>query len=348
MLSYNPFFIPKTTKNYQKTTISSGITTRGSVKSLYYGAWSSYLCSLKNNIMLHSKLIGNRIASVRKKNNLSQAELAQKVSISAQAVGKWERGESMPDIITLNRLAEILGVDLNYFSEHFHAADADERITEHSNNATMEVNPAEDDKLHWDMSRGNWANADFSGLKNLQDKFSASNMQNCKFIGSDMSGLLLKKNNVESCDFSNSDFSGCHFQHSNLNKNKFNDCTLVKAAFFKSYFSGCDFSGADFNKAVAKFSGFEKCIMTNAVLHHTSFIDTYLADIVFNGTIEDCSFENCAFTRVTFQHAVLINTFFKCESLKRIKFVECKADRMTYEFLKNGKANLKGITLLTA
>jgi transcriptional regulator with XRE-family HTH domain len=49
----------------------------------------------------------------------------ENVFISAQAVGKWERGESMPDIITLNHLAEILGVDLNYFSENFPSADDD-------------------------------------------------------------------------------------------------------------------------------------------------------------------------------------------------------------------------------
>ena len=69
--------------------------------------------------MLNSKSLGNRIATARKKNNLSQADLAQRVSISSQAVGKWERGESMPDITTLNRLAEIFSVDLNYFSENF-------------------------------------------------------------------------------------------------------------------------------------------------------------------------------------------------------------------------------------
>jgi len=50
---------------------------------------------------------------------------------------------------------------------------------------------------------------------------------------------------------------------------------------------------------------------------------------------------------VTFQHATLINTFFKNKSLKGIQFIDCQADRMTYEFLKNGKADLTGVTLLT-
>lgn len=68
---------------------------------------------------METKVIGNKIAEARKKINISQAQLAQHMFISAQAVGKWERGESITDIITFNRLAKILGVDLNYFSENF-------------------------------------------------------------------------------------------------------------------------------------------------------------------------------------------------------------------------------------
>ena len=69
------------------------------------------------------------------------------------------------------------------------------------------------------MSRGNWVDADFSGLKNLNKKFSSSNMQRCLFIGSDLSGLLLKSNHVDNCDFSNSELSSSHIQNSNLAKN---------------------------------------------------------------------------------------------------------------------------------
>jgi transcriptional regulator with XRE-family HTH domain len=44
--------------------------------------------------MLSTKMIGNKIAEARKKVNISQAQLAQRLFISPQAVGKWERGES--------------------------------------------------------------------------------------------------------------------------------------------------------------------------------------------------------------------------------------------------------------
>lgn len=228
------------------------------------------------------------------------------------------------------------------------------------------------------MSRGNWVDADFSGLKNLHEKFSSSNMQRCRFNDSDLSGLLLKSNNVDSCDFSNSDISNSHIRGSNLLKNKFKNCSLKETEFSASNIEKCDFSGAnlagagfsksfiygsdfdfaDFTGAVIKAGGFtgiaiksgdpEKNIITGAVWNHTSFIDTHVADMVFTGSLKDCYFENCNFTRVRFQNATLINTFFKNNrNLKKIRFADCKADRITYEFLKQGEADLTGITLLT-
>ena len=315
--------------------------------------------------MLTTMIIGNRIAEARKKINISQAQLAERLFISSQAVGKWERGESMPDIITFNRLAEILGVDLNYFSESFQseATESDRyqmaAMDKQSDKLPSGKHPDShrEKKLNWDMSRGNWVDADFSGLKDLNEKFSSSNMLRCKFIGSDMSGLLLKSNNVDSCDFSGSDFSRSHIQNSNLSNNLFKDCSLQETKFSESYIYGCDFKGTDFTGVEFKSGGFAGAVaksgdhgetkIADALWNRTSFNSMYIADIVFEGTLEDCSFENCTFTRVTFRNSTLINTFFKNKSLKRIRFIDCQADRMTYEFLKSGKADLSGITLLT-
>ena len=195
--------------------------------------------------MLTTMMIGNKIAEARKKINISQAQLAQRLFISSQAVGKWERGESMPDIITFNRLAEILGVDLNYFSESFQSAATEIAPVESLVKQSAELpSGKQKKKLSWDMSRGNWVDADFSGLKNLHEKFSSSNMQRCMFIGSDMSGLLLKSNNVDSCDFSGSDISSSHIQSSNLVNNLFKDCSLKETEFSGSNINGCDFSGS--------------------------------------------------------------------------------------------------------
>lgn len=295
--------------------------------------------------MLNAKMIGDKIATARKKINISQAQLAQRLFISSQAVGKWERGESMPDITTLNTLSEILGVDLNYFSESFPSEAPETPVMKQP----VELpSKKEQKKLNWDMSRGNWVDADFSGLKDLHEKFSSSNMQRCKFIGSDLAGLLLKSNNVDNCDFSGSDFSRSHIQNSHLANNLFKGCSMKETEFSGSHISGCDLTDADLTGVVIRSGGMDKSTLANAVWNRTSFKETYLGDMTFEGAIEDCYFENCAFKRVTFQNATLTNTFFKCRSLKGIRFINCQADRMTYEFLKSGKADLTGITLLTA
>jgi uncharacterized protein YjbI with pentapeptide repeats len=319
---------------------------------------------------METKKIGNKIAEARKKINISQAELAQRLFISSQAVGKWERGESMPDIITFNRLAEILGVDLNYFSENFQSVANEIASNESMIKQSTELPSAKHkNKLSWDMSRGNWVDADFSGLKNLHDKFSSSNMQRCKFIGSDLSGLILKSNNIYKCDFSGSDISSSHVQRSNLANNLFKDCSLKETEFSRSningcdftganftgtefsesFISGCDFSCADFTGAAFKSGGIQNNPMANAVWNRTSFNAMWIVDIVFEGTLDDCYFENCSFKKVTFRNSTLTNTFFriKNKSLKGIRFIDCQADRMTYEFLKQGNADLTGITLLT-
>ncbi len=55
-----------------------------------------------------SKKVGAQIAMLRKHIGLTQNELGERLSISYQAVSKWERGETIPDVGILLDLAEIL------------------------------------------------------------------------------------------------------------------------------------------------------------------------------------------------------------------------------------------------
>ena len=59
------------------------------------------------------KTIGENIAYFRKKNKLTQEELAEKLSITSQAVSKWECDSSYPDITGMQSLAKILGVTVD-------------------------------------------------------------------------------------------------------------------------------------------------------------------------------------------------------------------------------------------
>ena len=57
--------------------------------------------------MLDARLIGSYISGLRKQADLTQVEMADRLDVSHQAVSKWERGESLPDIGTLLALAEL-------------------------------------------------------------------------------------------------------------------------------------------------------------------------------------------------------------------------------------------------
>lgn len=56
--------------------------------------------------------IGQLILKLRKENNMTQLQLAEKMGISDKAVSKWERGLGCPDIELLTDLSEIFNVDL--------------------------------------------------------------------------------------------------------------------------------------------------------------------------------------------------------------------------------------------
>ena len=59
-------------------------------------------------------MLGERIANLRKERKVSQEELADVLNTSRQAISKWERGESDPDIDRLKDLAIYFGVSIDY------------------------------------------------------------------------------------------------------------------------------------------------------------------------------------------------------------------------------------------
>ena len=59
------------------------------------------------------KQIGANIASYRKRGSMTQVGLADKLNYSDKAVSKWERGESIPDVLTLVQMAKLFGVTVD-------------------------------------------------------------------------------------------------------------------------------------------------------------------------------------------------------------------------------------------
>lgn len=60
--------------------------------------------------------IGERITELRTRKNLSQGELASALSVSRQAISKWENDQSSPDTIHLIQLADFLDTEVAYLA----------------------------------------------------------------------------------------------------------------------------------------------------------------------------------------------------------------------------------------
>ncbi|QNO14333.1 helix-turn-helix transcriptional regulator [Alkalicella caledoniensis] len=61
---------------------------------------------------MENKSMGEVISEHRKENDMTQAVLAKRLGVTDKAVSKWERNISCPDISTIPKLAEVLGVSV--------------------------------------------------------------------------------------------------------------------------------------------------------------------------------------------------------------------------------------------
>lgn len=64
--------------------------------------------------------IGERISTLRKERNISQIQLANALSVTRQAVSKWENDQSSPDTVKLIQLAEVLNTEVEYLATGVH------------------------------------------------------------------------------------------------------------------------------------------------------------------------------------------------------------------------------------
>ena len=60
---------------------------------------------------------GKLIKDIRRKNNLTQKELADKLNVTYQAVSKWENGKNMPDKSVLKEISKEFNVSLDSLFE---------------------------------------------------------------------------------------------------------------------------------------------------------------------------------------------------------------------------------------
>ena len=59
-------------------------------------------------------MTGERLKDIRKSQKKTQKEIAEKLGITQQAIALWEKGKTSPNPTDLSRLADVLGVSIDY------------------------------------------------------------------------------------------------------------------------------------------------------------------------------------------------------------------------------------------
>ncbi len=70
-------------------------------------------------------IIAGNIGKLRREAGITQLELAERLNYSDKAVSKWERGESIPDVITLKQVADLFSVSVDYLLRADHPSEVE-------------------------------------------------------------------------------------------------------------------------------------------------------------------------------------------------------------------------------
>ena len=69
------------------------------------------------------EVVRANLVKLRKEHKFTQMEIAEKIGYSDKAISRWETGEVNPDIETLDKLADLYGVDISVFFSEYNAVE---------------------------------------------------------------------------------------------------------------------------------------------------------------------------------------------------------------------------------
>lgn len=314
---------------------------------------------------MDTMMIGNKIAEARKKLNISQADLAQQLFISPQAVGKWERGESIPDLITFNRLAKILGVDLNYFSDDFHSA-ADENSFNKSSDSINDIEQMGHEgttlqdsaarNLLNDFSGSDLSKSDFAGVTAHKRKFYGSDLRGSDFSGADLTNSSFIGSDVREANFDSTNMTDCKLSANDLTDSSFNKTILVRTEFSASDLTRAKFTDVEMIEVKLTATDLRKTVFENCIFNGVDFKSSDLNGVCFDGqTFIGVRFDKAEMNEVTFNGATLRNVSFRpsfaltnkyYRAIKTICFDGAMMDKLTYAALKSIGADMSKVTLV--
>ncbi|PSK91245.1 pentapeptide repeat-containing protein [Taibaiella chishuiensis] len=312
---------------------------------------------------MDTKMIGSKIAKARKDKNMSQAQLAQLLFISPQAVGKWERAESIPDIVTVNRLAEILGLDLNYFSEQGQPVPGNLVVKPTGDHDPTREGPeavpapaADERQLLVDFNGGNLAGSDFAGVTAPKRKFNGSALRGSDFAGADLAGSSFTGSDAREANFDGANLADCTFSANDLSQASFRGTTLVRTVFNASGLAGATFADTELvdvklTKTDLRQTVFENCGFKNVDFRYSDMRGLCLDGLRFTGVkfdktaLDEATFNNATLQQVSFRPSyALTNKYYR--AIKTINFDGARMDKLTYAELKGMGADLSKVSFL--
>lgn len=315
---------------------------------------------------MDTKMIGSKIAGARKGKNMSQAQLAQLLFISPQAVGKWERGESIPDIATVSRLAEILGVDLNYFSENLQSANDEltlntaisnkDGIEKTAQNMAAYSSAPDERQLLTNFSGGNLSKSDFAGIAAHNRKFNGSSLRGSDFAGADLTGSSFSGSDIREASFDGTNLTDCILSANDLTGSSFKKTILIRTVFNSSALAGAKFIDAELLNAKLTKIDLRNTTFKNCIFKGVDFKYSDLRNVCLDGqTFIGVKFDKAALNETTFNGATLKNVSFRptfaltnkyYRAIKTINFDGAMMDKLTYAELKGLGANLQKTTII--
>ena len=69
------------------------------------------------------RTVAHNISALRRAHGMTQLQLAERLNYSDKAISKWERGDSLPDIVMLKTIADLFGVTVDYLITENHPED---------------------------------------------------------------------------------------------------------------------------------------------------------------------------------------------------------------------------------
>lgn len=265
--------------------------------------------------MVNAKIISERIATARKASAITQSDLARKINMSPQNVSKWERGESLPDAVTLKAIADTLNKDITYFYG--------ETDSECDNCATCSPDTKNNKKPRATLNNcaGKWKGLDLSHSKMDYYNFKYARFEDCDFTSADLNKNKLPYTEFIRCNLSQADFAECDI--------------------FRADFKNCDVIATAFDNAELDQSDFIDCNLKDMSFKNMPFTSSCRACLIENVTFENIDFKSAIFKKTVFSRCVFTNcTFVDCD-FRHTTFKACAADKISYGFLSISKADIK-------